>query len=268
MSKVIGVIGCGWLGLPLAISFVKDGYAVHGSTTSEEKIGHLAKEGITPFLISLSEDRIKGDILGFLLHIDTLVINVPPKLRGKGAKENYVKKMHLLHQEINKAKIDKVIFVSSTSVYGDIDGEVTEKTIPQPTTESGRQLLASEALFKNDTNLQTTIIRFGGLIGPERHPVTMLSGRQGLSNGNAPINLIHLNDCINIIQTTISNNWWNAIFNGVYPYHPSKEKYYTQKALELGIQAPDYETDNTKKSKIVRSQALLNVKKHQFTTTV
>lgn len=268
MSKVIGVIGCGWLGLPLAISFVKDGYTVHGSTTSKEKVAHLAKEGITPFMISLSEDGIKGDISGFLSHIDALVINVPPKLRGKGAKENYVKKMYLLHQEINKANIDKIIFISSTSVYGGIDGEVTEKTIPQPSTESGRQLLASEEIFKNDTGLQTTIIRFGGLIGPERHPVTMLSGRQGLSNGNAPINLIHLNDCINIIKTTIYNNWWNDIFNGVYPYHPSKEKYYIQKALELGIQAPDYISDNKSTGKIVQSQALLNVKKHQFTTTV
>lgn len=268
MSKTIGVIGCGWLGLPLAISFVKEEYAVHGSTTSKEKIAHLAKEGITPFVISLSEDEIKGDISGFLSRIDILVINMPPKLRGKGIKENYVKKMHLLHQEINKAEIDKVIFVSSTSVYGDIDGEVTEKTIPQPTTESGKQLLASEEIFRNDPTLKSTIIRFGGLIGPERHPVTMLSGRQGLSNGNAPINLIHLNDCINIIQTTINNNWWNAIFNGVYPYHPSKEKYYAQKALELGIQAPDYQIDNINKGKIVRSQALLNVKKYQFTTTV
>lgn len=268
MSKVIGVIGCGWLGLPLAISFVKDGYAVHGSTTSEEKIGHLTKEGITPFLISLSEDGIEGDISGFLSHIDALVVNVPPKLRGKGTKENYVKKMLLLHQEIKTSAVTRIVFISSTSVYGDIDGDVTEKTIPQPATESGRQLLASEDIFRNDPTLKSTILRFGGLIGPKRHPVTMLSGRQGLSNGNAPINLIHLNDCINIIQATIFNNWWNSIFNGVYPNHPPKEKYYTQKAIELGIQIPDYEIDNNKKGKIVRSQGLLNVKKHQFTTTV
>lgn len=268
MSKAIGIIGCGWLGLPLAISFVKKGSIVHGSTTSKEKITHLAKEGITPFMISLSEDSIMGDISEFLKNLDALVINVPPRLRGKGTRENYVKKMHLLYQKINTANIDKVIFVSSTSVYGNVEGEVSEKTIPQPATESGRQLLASEEIFKNDTSLQTTVIRFGGLIGPERHPVTMLSGRHGLSNGNAPINLIHLNDCINIIQTVIFNNWWNAIFNGVYPYHPSKEKYYTQKALELNIQAPDYEIDNSKKGKVVQSQALLNVKKYQFTTTV
>lgn len=268
MNKKIGVIGCGWLGLPLAISFVKKGYTVHGTTTSEEKIIPLTKDGITPFLISLSENAIKGDISGFLKDLGVLVVNVPPRLRGKGAKESYVKKMHLLHQEINNAKIDKIIFVSSTSVYGTIEGDVSEKTTPKPVTESGRQLLAAEELFKNDTKLQTTIIRFGGLIGPERHPVTMLSGRQGLSNGKAPVNLIHLNDCINIIQTTIFNNWWNIIFNGVYPYHPSKEKYYTKKALELRIQAPDYKSDNSKKGKIVHSETLINVKNYQFITTI
>ena len=34
----IGIIGCGWLGLPLAKLFLKNGFLVKGSTTSKEKI--------------------------------------------------------------------------------------------------------------------------------------------------------------------------------------------------------------------------------------
>lgn len=268
MSKIIGVIGCGWLGLPLAISFVKEEYTVHGSTTSEEKVAYLAKEGITPFLISLAEDEIKGNITGFLQNLDALVINVPPKLRGKGPKENYVKKMHLLHQEIKQANIDKVIFVSSTSVYGDIDGEVTENTIPEPSTESGKQLLVSENIFAKDIDLQTTIIRFGGLIGPNRHPVTMLSKKQGLSNGNAPVNLIHLNDCIRIINAVFKNSWWNLVLNGVYPQHPTKQNYYSLEAKKRKIQMPDYKVNKHKKGKIIYSNVLISVKNFKFTTTL
>ena len=268
MNKVIGIIGCGWLGLPLAISLAEEQYTVHGSTTSEEKVTHLIEKGIIPFIISLGEDNIAGDITSFLSQIDVLVINVPPKLRGKGPKENYVKKMQVLHQKINSAAVDKVIFISSTSVYGNIDGDVTENTTPQPSTESGKQMLASENIFINDTAIQTTIIRFGGLIGPKRQPITMLSGRQNLSNGKAPINLIHLNDCINIIKSTIHQNWWGLIINGVYPYHPSKEEYYTQKAIEFNLPAPNYNKADFKKGKKVKSQVLLDVKKYQFLTTV
>ena len=267
MNKRIGVIGCGWLGFPLAISLINQGYKVNGSTTSVEKIKLLDKEGILPFLLSLHEDGIKGDISNFLKSIELLIVNIPPKLRA-GNKENYVKKIQLLHSEIKKHTIKHVIFVSSTSIYGDLEGEVTEETIPKPNTESGKQLLAAENIFKNDSKVKTTIIRFGGLIGPNRHPITMLSRRQELPNGNHPINLIHLNDCIRILTAVLQNSWWNEVFNGVYPEHPSKEKYYTTEAKKRGLQIPDYKTNNPKKGKKVLSKSLLNVKKFKFTTSL
>ena len=267
MSNTIGVLGCGWLGLPLAISFVKNGSRVHGSTTSKQKLSQLKQEGILPFYLSLSEDKIEGDISDFLRDVNLLIVNVPPNLRGEN-KENYVQKIQLLHQEVKKSEIQKVIFVSSTSVYGDVEGEVTEDTIPQPSTESGKQLLASENIFVKDTDLETTIIRFGGLIGPNRHPITILSGRQNLSNGKAPINLIHLNDCIRIIRSVVRNSWWGEVINGVYPEHPNKQEYYSSEAKKRGLQVPDYKVDNSLKGKIIHSKVLLNVKKFEFTTTL
>lgn len=260
-------MGCGWLGLPLAISFIEDGHKVHGSTTSQEKIEQLKKERIVPTLISLTEKKIQGNIEKFLQDVDTMIINVPPKLRG-GGKENYVKKIQLLHQEIKKASIRNIIFVSSTSVYGDLDGKVTESTSPKPVTESGKQLLEAEELFKKDADLRTTILRFGGLIGPDRHPIFMLSDRKNLSNGDAPINLIHLNDCIRIIKAILENSWWNEVINGVYPSHPSKQEYYTAQAKKRGLQTPDYKEYNAKKGKIICSKVLINVKKFKFTTTL
>lgn len=260
-------MGCGWLGRPLAKSFVSDGYQVHGSTTSKEKLIPLKKEGITPFLISFNEYRIKGDISGFLKDLEVLVVNIPPKLRG-GNKENYVKKIELLHKEIKKNTLKKIIFVSSTSVYGAIDGEVTEETIPQPVTESGKQLLVTENIFLDDKNLQTTVIRFGGLIGPTRHPITMLSGRANILNGNAPVNLIHLNDCIQIIRSVFTNSWWNEVINGVHPDHPSKQEYYIEAAKKRDLQIPDFKEDTAKKGKTVVSKVLITVKKYEFTTTL
>ena len=261
------MLGCGWLGFPLALSLLNDSYVVYGSTTSNDKTFKLKDAGIIPSVIKLNENGIEGDIHDFLNHLDILVIDVPPRLRGKNP-ESFVEKIKLLHGEIKKTSLRKIIFVSSTSVYGSEQGEVDEKTAPKPTTESGRQLLSCEQLLSNDVDLQTTIIRFGGLIGPDRHPVTMLSARENLSNGNDAVNLIHLDDCILLISTIIKEDYWGEIFNGVYPSHPPKEAYYTSEAKKRGIPAPKYSpSTSTLSGKVVIGRNFLN-KGHTFKTSI
>ena len=51
MKKEISLLGCGWLGIPLASSLVKKGFAVKGSTTSSDKLEILKSEGVIPYLI-------------------------------------------------------------------------------------------------------------------------------------------------------------------------------------------------------------------------
>ena len=267
MNNGIGVLGCGWLGFPLAQQLVKDSYEVHGSTTSIDKLEILEKVGIVPYEIALSEKGIKGNIEDFLSHIHTLIINVPPKLRGAHS-ESYIDKMEHLHSKVSESEVSKIIFVSSTSVYGGVEGEVTEATVPHPETESGKQLLASEQLFKNDPNLQTTIIRFGGLIGPDRHPVTLLSGRKELSNGEDPVNLIHLNDCIHMIGAILEQGYWDEIFNGVYPLHPTKKVYYTEEAKKRNLPLPKYaEHFQKQQGKVVLSKNFSD-KNQKFHTSI
>ena len=249
-------MGCGWLGLPLASFLVKKGYTVRGTTTSETKIPFLEENGIKAYLISLGEAAVEGDIGSFLNGLDTLVINIPPSLR-KGNTSNYVLKLKGLLKYIRSAGIPKVIFVSSTSVYGVERGKVSEETLPNPDSESGKQLLEVENLFMGDQNLKITIIRFGGLIGPGRHPVNFLSGRKDLKNGHHPVNLIHLEDCIRMIVAILENGWWNVLFNGVYPEHPSKKNYYSLVAEKKGLPALHYkEESDALEGKIVESPSL------------
>ena len=51
----------------------------------------------------------------------------------------------------------------------------------------------------------TTVIRFGGLIGYDRMPGKFLTGKKDLPNGDAPVNLIHRDDCVQIIYQIIKN---------------------------------------------------------------
>ncbi|HNP31810.1 MAG TPA: NAD(P)H-binding protein [Flavobacterium sp.] len=264
--KQISILGCGWLGLPLAKSLIEKGFSVKGSTTSLEKISVLENAGIDAFQIEIGENKIKGDIVSFLKNSEILIIDFPPKLRGN-SNENFVKKIQNLILYIEKSNVEKVIFTSSTSFYADGTStalSVTESTKPNPDTESGKQLLEAEILLQNNTNFKTTIIRFGGLIAEDRHPVYHLAGKQGLENSEAPINLIHLTDCIGIIEKIIEIDIWNNTFNAVAPFHPTRKEYYGQKAMELGLPLPEFAEVTTSFGKTIFSNYLEETLDYKF----
>ena len=268
MIERIGIMGCGWLGTPLGKRLLKQGYQVKGTTTSSDKLNTLSNLGITPFLIQLHESEITGDLPAFLTDMDLLIVNIPPRLRKSGA-ESYIKKMKLLLRYVQKARIPQLLFVSSTSVYGDIQGEITEDTPANPVTLSGKQLLQTEILFSAEKSFASTIIRFGGLIGGDRHPIFHLSGKAELKNGEELINLIHREDCIHMINTIIKYNYWNEVFNGVYPYYPTKSEYYTAEATKRKLPLPSYDTSKTQpvlKKRIISQNFF--VKTHQLYTSI
>ncbi len=263
-NKQISILGCGWLGLPLAQQLVRQGYQIHGATTTESKLAVLKAAGIKPFLIDVSSDRIEGDVTSFLDHTGILIINIPPKLRG-AYKENFVNKIYKIVAAVETSKISKVLFVSSTSVYPDRNETITEETNPQPDSESGLQLLEAEKLLQNKRCFQTTVVRFGGLIGNERHPIRFLAGRKNIENPEAPINLIHLEDCIGIIQRIIKNDSWNETFNAVTPFHPTRKAYYTQKAIDMKLDIPAFDSGKPSVGKIISSDKIAAVLGYTFT---
>lgn len=271
--KQISILGCGWLGLPLAKRLIEKGNLVKGSTTSENKLSILKDAGINPFLVILSEvegilengDSSKNNT-DFLAESEILIIDIPPKLRAVSSDSNraFVQKIENLIPFIEKSSISKVIFVSSTSVYGDENEFITEETTLNPDTESGKQLVLAEAILQKNQNFETTILRFGGLIGENRHPVKFLAGKENLENPDAPINLIHQNDCIAIIEEIINQSKWNEVFNAAAPFHPSREEYYTQKAKEQNLVLPKFSSEKSNIKKIISSKKIETILNYQF----
>lgn len=268
----ISILGCGWLGLPLAKSLLKKGYSIQGSTTSIEKISVLKSEGIIPFIVSLSavevSDETKTSIELFLNNSEILIIDIPPKLRGD-SKENFVGKIQTLVPFIEKSSIKKVLFVSSTSVYSDENLTITEKFKPNPDSESGRQLLAAEKILQSNSYFKTTVVRFGGLIGDDRHPIKFLAGKKNIENPNAPINMIHQEDCIGIIEAILrqaqnDNLEWNETFNAVAPFHPSRKEYYTQKGIDFGLPLPEFDEKKPSVGKLILSTKIEEVLGYTF----
>lgn len=272
--KKIAILGCGWLGLPLAKSLLSKGYKVKGSTTSESKLDLLKNAGISPFQIQLEEHQIIGNIEDFLKETNVLVIDIPPGLRRETSTSKemtFVNKIKNLIPFIEKSDVQKVVFVSSTSVYGDSFPivEITEETQPNPDTESGKQLVIAETLLQSNPNFKTMVIRFGGLLGDDRHPVKFLAGRTNVENPEAPVNMIHSEDCIGIIEKVLDfardDNWeWNQTFNAVAPQHPTRKAYYHKKAENLNLPLPTFAEDSESKGKIISSEKVETILGYSF----
>jgi nucleoside-diphosphate-sugar epimerase len=268
--KKISILGIGWLGFPLAKKLIEKGYNVKGSTTSVNKLDLLQANDIQPFQIELSEKEIKGNIEAFLNDSEFLIIDIPPKLRSNPT-DNFVEKIKFLTSYIENSTVKNVLFVSSTSVYADVFpiAEIDENSIPNPDSESGKQLLQTEEFLLSNENFQTIILRFGGLIGEDRHPIKFLAGKTNVENPDAPVNLIQQEDCIAIIiemlnQVQHDGVAINSIFNVVAPQHPTRKDYYTKKALELNLPLPTFAKNSESKGKIISSEKLENTLRYSF----
>ena len=274
MNEKISILGCGWLGLPLAKSLLSKSYEVRGSTTSESKLEMLKNAGISPFQIQLEAHQIIGNIEDFLKETNILVIDIPPGLRRETSTSNemqFVNKIKNLIPYIEKSGIQKVVFVSSTSVYGDSFPivEITEETQPNPDTESGKQLVIAETLLQSNPNFKTMVIRFGGLLGEDRHPVRFLAGRTNVENPEAPVNMIQREDCIGVIEEILkqvqNDNWeWNQTFNAVAPQHPTRKAYYHKKADILNLPLPTFAENSESKGKIISSEKVETILGYSF----
>lgn len=261
----ISILGCGWLGLPLAIKFLNSGHSVNGSTTSLEKMNRLQEEGIVPYQIKIFEEGVQGDLSAFLADAELLIIDIPPGLRSD-PEVDFVKKIEVLKEYIEKSNVENVLFVSSTSVYE--DGKefplYNEDNEPNGTAENSVQLAAAEAILKSSRSFFLTVIRFGGLFGPGRHPINFLAGRTAVKNPKAPVNLIHLEDCIGIIGAVVEQGVWGETINAVHPAHPPKEEYYTEVAKLLDLNPPQYDLSTPSTGKIVASEKVGKILNYSF----
>jgi nucleoside-diphosphate-sugar epimerase len=234
-QKKISVLGCGWYGLEMAKQLVKNGYEVKGSSTTPAKIPVMQQLGITPFIIDFQESE--ENYTAEFFDCDTLLISIPPK-RSTAEQHTFLSKINRISATAIQCNIRDVIFISSTSVYGDSNEEVTEDSAAYPETASGKAVLAAELFLKQQTAFNTTIIRFGGLTGPGRDPGRFFAGKTAIPNGNAPVNLIHLSDCIGITLQIIEKQAFGHTYNACAPGHPSRKYFYTQATLKSGLEAP------------------------------
>ena len=262
MGKTISLLGLGWLGLPLAKTFLEKGFIVKGSVTTTEKLKEFTDSKIDLSVVKLHDNYIEFSNENFF-KTDILFINFPPK-RVDGIELLYPNQVSQLLPFINRYGIKWVLFISSTSVYNETNGVVTEDDELSPEKSSGRACLNAENILRRSNAFDTTIIRFGGLIGADRNPHRFM--KRGVKNGpgKKQVNLIHLDDCIGIITHIVDCNFRNGTINACCPVHPTREAFYTAAAKAAHVEAPQFENTSAYNFKLISSSKLTDQLGYRF----
>ncbi len=225
------------------------GAHVKASTTSKNRFPELACSKIEPFILNVG--CLPNNLHDFL-RSKILIINIPSK---------NVEGFSILVSEIANSAIEKVLLVSSTSVYKNANKTHyeadDEELSPSP-------LLKIENLFRKNTSFKTTIVRFGGLIGYKRNPGRFFDKGKFVANPEAYVNLIHRDDCIQIISQVIAQDIWGEVFNCCADSHPTKREFYTQAAKKIGAPTPDFENSGVKSFKIISNQKVKRTLNYEF----
>jgi len=244
--KNVSVLGCGWLGMPLAISLLDEGYSVKGSTTTEKKVSLLEINNIDPYLLDVTSFEEFDDFLDS----DILIIAITSK---------DIDGFESLISQIENSSIQKVIFISSTSVYGRRNKVMTEEDEVLQT-----PLSQIENLFRENTFFETTILRFAGLFGDERHPSNWFKNERKIPQPKGFVNMIHKEDCIEVIHEIIDQNCWNETFNACSNHHPTRREFYTIAKLSNDFEVPKFEDNDVYKWKIISSNKVQKVLDYTF----
>lgn len=240
LLKNISILGSGWLGLPLAEHFIQQGYAVNASTRSIERRKDIEAIGAKSFVVDIDQPLAKT---AQFLDADILLVNITSK---------NIEGYYRLINEIEKALVRKVIYVSSTSVYQNTNSIVTEGECAENEANPFYQI---ENLFRSNESFQTTVIRFAGLIGYGRHPGRFF-GERKIPQPDAPVNLIHRDDCVAIIDAIIKQEIWGEVLNACADTHPSKREFYSYARKSLGVAAPEFDIQGDTGYKIISNEKI------------
>lgn len=264
INKKVSLLGYGWLGKPLAKALQALGYTVKASTTTSEKLDLIEAEGLQSYLLALDPELTVSNMDFF--DSDVLIVNFPPKRRADIV-DYHTKQIEALLNAVRLSTIKQVIFISSTSVYPSTNKVMLENNVEPADKPSGVALQIAEKLLQNERQIQSTIIRFAGLIGNDRVPGRFLSGKTNLKNGFAPVNLIHQDDCVNIILEILRQDVWGEVFNACMKEHPLRKEYYIKAAQKANLPEPVFVDSESKSYKIIDSSKLERVLSYSFKYT-
>lgn len=220
------IIGAGWLGTPLASALANEGFQV---TASHRSADHFPENTEYQPIVFPSEEG--WSLVG---KASVIVLAFPP---GRTSPHEYPERC--LEIARRSSETAHILLISSTGVYPDEINTFTEKDLVL----SGRELsppAKAEYLLRQLIDDRLTVIRMGGLIGPERYPVRAMASGGKTYDGSVPVNVIHQKDAVGLIVFLIRRNHRGITVNACSPAHPPRGTFYTRMAEKMQLPIPDF----------------------------
>ncbi|WLS80323.1 SDR family oxidoreductase [Erwinia pyri] len=238
--KKVAIVGLGWLGMPLGLSLTAHGWQVLGSKTTQDGVDAARMCGIESYLLELKPELIcDADDLEALLSVDALVITLPASRTAEGGESYMLAVQQIVDSALARA-VPRIIFTSSTSVYGSGSGVMKESAPLEPQTIAGKTLKELEEWLHHLPHTSVDILRLSGLVGPGRHPGRFLAGKTDLADGSHGVNLVHLEDVVAAISLLLQTPKGGHIYNLSAPEHPARSEFYPAVARQLELTPPTF----------------------------
>jgi nucleoside-diphosphate-sugar epimerase len=232
------IFGCGYLGLRVADRWVAGGTPVCAVTRERERVSSLQSRGIEPIV----GDIMASNTLRRLPAADTVLFAVGHDRRcGHSIRELYVDGLRNVLEHLPRG-VSRFIYVSSTGVFGQSDGNWVDETSPcEPTREGGRACWQAELLLQqHPLGGRAVVLRMAGLYGPGRIPrgKELQAGLPIDAPSEGYLNLIHVDDAASAVLAADERAPLPSLYC-VSDGHPvMRRDYYCQLAALLGAAEP------------------------------
>jgi nucleoside-diphosphate-sugar epimerase len=212
------IVGCGYLGLPLALALLKQGHSVSGLHRSPSALDQLKSAGIQPLAADISRP---DDLAKIPLPFDWVVNTVSSSKGGVDQyRDVYLQGTRNLIDWLAPSPPRKFLYTSSTSVYAQDDASLVKESSPaEPKSETGQILASAENLlldsFKSK-KFPAIILRAAGIYGPERGHLFLQYLRDEATiagRGERYINMIHRDDLVGCVIAALDSGRPGEIYN-------------------------------------------------------
>jgi nucleoside-diphosphate-sugar epimerase len=228
------VVGCGYVGRPLALLWQKEGHEITAWVHSPETAAALASDRFAGIVVGSVADEMIWRRLG---RYDR-VIHCASSGRGGPAayREVFVEGIQAMVTHQPQARL---LMVSSTSVYGQTQGEiVTEESAAEPSSETSRILREAEHIA---LRAEAIVVRSSGIYGPGR-AVLFEKLRRGETviegDGSRWLNQIHQRDLVVALDRAMAAAQPGEIYNASDDESTTQHAFYAWCSEFLGVPMP------------------------------
>ena len=230
------IIGCGYLGRRVATALRERGEPVTGIVRSEDSAKAVAALGAEPLRLDLERDSL--DMLQCagerMFHF------APPP--GPGADDPAMARLLGAFARVGHPR--RLVYISTTGVYGDCEGAWVDETWPaRPVAERAlRRWDAEQQLrrWSSDSGAELVILRVAGIYACDRLPLARIrEGQPVVNTDEAPwSNRIHIDDLTAVCLAAMERAPVGALYNVCDGSPSTMTDYFCRVADAAGLPRP------------------------------